>query len=71
VSVVVAGVLTATLAVWPWARAHGRFAIAGIATLFGWIAWRLLLNATQASGFGFDAPVIRLGETRTAIGEPT
>jgi hypothetical protein len=55
VSAVIAGVLTAAaLAVWPWARAQGRFAIAGIATLLGWIAWHLLLNATQASGFDLE-----------------
>ena len=61
VSAVVAGVLTAAaLAVWPWARAQGRFAIAGITTLVGWIAWHLLLNATQAVGFDVDAPIIRV-----------
>ena len=39
VSAVVAGVLaTVALAVWPWARKRGRFAVAGIATLVGWIA---------------------------------
>ena len=61
VSAVIAGVLTAAaLAVWPWARSRGRFAIAGIATLVGWIAWHLLLNATQAFGFDVDAPIIRV-----------
>jgi hypothetical protein len=39
VSAVIAGVLTAlALAAWPWARKRGRFAVAGIATLVGWIA---------------------------------
>ena len=61
VSAVIAGVLTAAaLTVWPWARSRGRFAIAGIATLVGWIAWHLLLNATQAFGFDVDAPIIRV-----------
>ena len=61
VSAVVAGVLTAAaLAVWPWARAKGRFAIAGVSTLFGWIAWHLLLNATQAVGLDVDAPIFRV-----------
>ena len=61
VSAVIAGVLVAVaLAVWPWARKRGRFAIAGIATLIGWIGWHLLLNATRATGFDVDAPVIRV-----------
>jgi hypothetical protein len=61
VSAVVAGVLAAAaLAVWPWARSRRRFAIAGAATLVGWIAWHLLLNATQAFGFDVDAPIIRV-----------
>jgi hypothetical protein len=61
VCAIVAGVLTAAaLAVWPWARSRGRFAIAGITTVAGWIGWHLLLNATQAFGFDVDAPVIRV-----------
>jgi hypothetical protein len=61
VSAVVAGVLTAAvLAAWPWARARRRFAVAGVATLLGWIAWHLLLNATGAVGFDVDAPLIRV-----------
>src|SRR5215213_7211907 len=61
VSAVVAGVLAAVaLAAWPWARLRGRFAIAGITTLVSWIAWHLLLNATGASGFDVDAPIIRV-----------
>jgi uncharacterized membrane protein len=58
---VIASVLVAViLAIWPWARLRGRFAIAGVATLVGWIAWHLVLNATQATGFDVDAPVIRV-----------
>jgi hypothetical protein len=61
VSAVVAGVLAAAaLAVWPWSRRRGRFAIAGITTLASWIGWHLLLNATHATGFDVDAPIIRL-----------
>ena len=61
VSAVVAGVLVAgALAAWPWARRRGRFVVAGIATLVSWIAWHLLLNATRATGFDVDAPVIGL-----------
>jgi len=60
-SAIVAGVLTAAaLTPWPWARLRRRFAIAGITTLISWIAWHLLLNATQAFGFDVDAPIIRV-----------
>jgi len=61
VSAVVSGVpAAAALALWPWARTRGRFAIAGVATLVGWVAWHLLLNSTQAFGFDVDAPIIRV-----------
>ena len=61
VAALIAGVLSAAaLAVWPWARYRGRFAIVGIATAISWIAWHLLLNATHARGFDVDAPIIRL-----------
>jgi hypothetical protein len=61
VASVVAGVLSAAaLAAWPWARPRGRFALAGAATLVSWIAWHLVLNATRATGFDVDAPVIPL-----------
>jgi hypothetical protein len=53
-------VTTAALAVWPWARLRGRFAAGGVATLVSWIAWHLILNATRATGFDVDAPIIRL-----------
>ena len=55
-SAIVAGALAA----WPWARLRRRFVVAGITTLVSWIAWHLLLNATQAFGFDVDAPVIRV-----------
>ncbi len=61
VASVIAGVLAAAaLAVWPWARFRGRLAVAGIATLVSWIGWHLLLDATHATGFDVDAPVIGL-----------
>ena len=61
VAALIAGVLTAAaLAVWPWARTRGRFAVAGLATLVGWIVWHLVLNVTRATGFDVDAPIIRV-----------
>src|SRR5919205_211650 len=69
---VAAGVLAAgALAVWPWARARGRFAIAGVATLLAWIVWHLLLNATQAFGFDVDAPIIRVSREDVGSGVVT
>jgi hypothetical protein len=52
--------VAAALAVWPWARRRDRFAVVGVATLVSWIAWHLILNATRATGFDVDAPIIRL-----------
>ena len=43
-----------------WARRRGRFAVAGAATAVGFIAWNLILIATNAAGFNVDAPVIPL-----------
>jgi hypothetical protein len=61
VSAVVTGVLAAAvLAAWSWARSRRRFVVAGITTLVSWIAWHLLLNATGATGFDVDAPIIRV-----------
>ena len=61
VAALVAGVLSAAaLAVWPWARSRGRFAVAGVATLVGWIVWHLVLNVTRARGFDVDAPIIQV-----------
>ena len=58
---VVAGAGAAgALAVWPWARRAGRFAVAGISTTAGFVAWNLTLNATHAAGFNTDAPGIGL-----------
>ena len=54
-----AGVVAAGgLAVLPWSRERGRFAIGGLTALAGWIAWYLTLNATHAAGFNTDAPLI-------------
>lgn len=56
-----AAVLAAlALAIWPWARRRGRFAVAGAATFVGWVAWNLVLNATNGTNFNVDAPVIGL-----------
>ena len=56
-----AGVLAAVvLAVWPWCRHHWRFLVAGVATSVGFIVWNLTLNATDATGFNIDAPIIPL-----------
>ena len=58
---IVAGLVAAALlAAWPWARRRGRFAVTGVATTVGFIAWNLTLNATDATGFNVDAPVIGL-----------
>ncbi|GEM_PF-1589565 len=57
----VAGVLAAlVLTAWPWARCRGRFAVAGVATVVGFIAWNLVLNSTHGSNFNVDAPVVGL-----------
>jgi len=58
---VIAGLLAgAALFGWPWARARGRFAIAGVATLAGWYIWNFSLKAAGADGFNVDAPVVAL-----------
>jgi hypothetical protein len=58
---IVAGLLAgASLLAWPWARRHGRFAVVGVTTTVGFIAWNLTLNATDATGFNVDAPIIPL-----------
>ena len=57
----VAGLMAgAALAAWPWARQRNRFLVAGISTTVGFIAWNLTLNATDASGFNVDAPIVPL-----------
>jgi hypothetical protein len=43
-----------------WARQHGRWLLAGLATTVGFIAWNLTLDATHARGFNTDAPLIAL-----------
>ena len=58
---IVAGALAAAaVAAWPWGRVRGRFAVAGVATLLGWLAWNFTLNHTDATGFNVDAPVFRV-----------
>lgn len=61
IAAIIAGVLAgAALAVWPWARRRGRFVVAGVATVLGFVAWNATLNITNATGFDVDAPIIRL-----------
>ncbi len=57
---VAGAIATAALSLWPWSRQQRRFAVGGIATFAGFIAWNLVLNATNARNFNVDAPVIGL-----------
>lgn len=61
IAAVIAGVLAgAALAAWPWARARGRFAVAGLASALGFVAWNATLTLTNATGFDVDAPIVRI-----------
>lgn len=52
---IVAGVLAAgVLRTTTWARERHRFIIAGAATAVGFIAWNLLLVATNSNGINVD-----------------
>lgn len=56
----IAGLLvSAVLLALPWPGSRYRWAIAGVATSLGWIAWNLVLNQTDAGGFDVDAPVVK------------
>ncbi len=56
-----AGVLVAfVLLVWPWARVHFRFTVAGIATTAGAIVWNLALWNANATNMDIDGPILRL-----------
>jgi hypothetical protein len=58
---IVAGIVAAVaLALLPWRMRRGRFAIGGLTSTLGFIAWNLTLNATDATGFNVDAPIIPL-----------
>ena len=58
---VVAGVLAAlVLAAWPWARMSRAFAIAGMTTTLGMMAWNSILLMSDTSSLNVDAPVIGL-----------
>src|SRR4051812_28618075 len=58
---VAAGLLAgAALALWPWARRPRRFVVGGLSTGLRFIVWNLTLNATDATGFNVDAPLIPL-----------
>ena len=61
VDAVAAGVVAAAVvAALGWGRRRWRFAVAGLATFAGFVAWNLTLNATHAGGFNTDAPVVAL-----------
>ena len=57
-----AGVLAAAVLffTWRWARPRRRYIVAGITTTLGFAAWNFTLNATNATGFNVDAPIIPL-----------
>ncbi len=58
---IVAGLLASVaLYFWRWSRERRRFLVAGVSTSVGFIVWNLTLNATNATGFNIDAPVIFL-----------
>ena len=58
---IVAGVLVgAVLRATTWARERRRFIVAGAATAVGFIAWNLLLLATNADGINVDIPLTPL-----------
>jgi len=44
----------------PWGRRRGRALIAGAATIVGFSAWYVTLDATHAAAFNTDAPVVGL-----------
>ena|SRR5436309_9722837 len=58
---ILAGAIVAAVTALPaWSRQAGRFAVSGLCTTAGWLAWNLTLNATHAQGFNTDAPVVGL-----------
>ena len=58
---IVAGLLAAAvLAVWPWTREQGTFAVAGVATIVGMMAWNSILHVSNTASLNVDAPVIGL-----------
>src|ERR687886_509229 len=59
-SAVAAGVLVAAALAGPGLLTGHVSLSPGIATLVSWIGWHLLLNATHATGFDVDTPIIGL-----------
>src|SRR5262245_1524915 len=61
ISGIVAGLISAaSVLILPWARRRGRFAIAGIATFLGFIAFNFVISYARADGLHVDAPVVAL-----------
>ena len=54
--VIAAILVSLVLLALPWPRKRQRWLIA---TFSGWIAWNLLLNETNATGFDVDAPTVQ------------
>lgn len=58
---VIAGILAGLgLGAWPWSRANGRFVVGAIATILGFVLWRLVLLSASASNLDVDGPVLGL-----------
>jgi len=57
----VAGTLAGLgLAAWPWSRIRGRFGVGAVATIGGFVLWRLVLLSANASNLDVDGPVLGL-----------
>jgi hypothetical protein len=58
---IIAGILAgAVLALWSWARERATFAVAGVATTLGMMAWNGILHVSNTASLNVDAPVIGL-----------
>jgi hypothetical protein len=63
-----AALVAAVLAALPVGRRHGRFTVAAGASFVGFTGWNLTLDATHATGFNTDAPVVGLSWADTGSG---
>ncbi len=59
-SVIVSLLASGMLAIWPWTRRDGRFAVAGIAAMLGMMTWNFVLHFSNTASLNVDAPVIGL-----------